>query len=379
MLDSLRRTAGLVLATAVALGAAGCGEREGSGARPDGRVRSVASLAEGRGGAQAPGIEPIARFKLPAPALSLAVSGGALYASMSTKGLAVVDLSDPTSPRLVRQLVGMRRPDDPEGRVFLMVLPEENRLLVADRLRGLSVYDAADPLNPQFQWAIRIPGGNNNQPVSIRRVGEHYYLACGGGGLLALPADFGPQSKPKALLAQFDYTRGVTPYGSSWLLTADGYDTGMQVLDIEDPERPRLAHVFQTGSFTDQVIALEGYAVVSNRAQGFAVIDLSDPGRPFLAAYHYTPRAAGSMIKAIELWRGRYLLAGNRAGRIDVYDLADPARPRHVLRHEVHTQVNALALEGDLLYAGLWDESEVGVFELSDPGEGTRSASRAER
>lgn len=342
--------------------------------RPDGSLRQVASVEVRDAASPALRLEPVGEAELPASAVSLTIASNALHACLAGSGLATYDLADPRHPALTQRLEGMTRPDDPRAHVFLSLIAEPGRLVVADRVRGVAVYDAMDPLHPQFRWSRRMPGDNNDQPVSIERFNDGYYVCCGGAGLRRLPLGFGPSTESPRLLRQFDHTRQSLIFTPAWLLVADGYDTGLQILNTSDPLRPRLAHLFQTGTFCDQVISMEPYAIVSNRAFGFTVLDLHEPEKPFVAGYLHTPIEAGSTIKSLAIWRGRYLLASNALNCIDVYDLKNPRSPIHELKIETPGQPNVLKIEGDLLYASLWNQNRLMVYKIGIDGAAPDSA-----
>jgi hypothetical protein len=333
--------------------------------RPTGELRTIPSISKTPPANPPLRIEKIGETAMPASAIALAIAGHALYAALSIQGLATFDVSDPTRPRLTLHQRGMDDADDVAARVAIEVFPEPDRLIVLDRMQGLSVYSNADPLHPEPLWDLPMPGGRNNQAVSIARHGDAYYLACGGGGLKRLPADFGPESRPVDLFHTFDYTVGVAPRGSRWLLVADNYHTGMQVLDLEANGFPRVVHIFQTGTFCDAIHVLGRHAVAINREFGFSVVDVGDPRNPFLANVHYTPRGTESVIKSSVVWRGRFLLLGNSFGYIQAFDLRRPERPVLALALPTEAEVNAMAIRGDLLFVNYWRLNELGVYRLS--------------
>lgn len=333
-------------------------------ARPDGRLRTVAAVGRLPVEDQDFRIERIRRIELPAKAIHFAVAGPVLYAAMGPDGLLTLDVSDPANPRVVHHVEGF----DGEWRdgrgSTLRVYPEGDRLLVTDRRLGLSIYDATDPFRPTLQWNKPMPGELTDQVVTVTRVDETYYLACGGAGLRVLPVDFDAETEAPAVLPHFDHTYQSTFYPPHWLLVSDGYSTGMQVLDIRNPSEPRVTHVFGTNTYCDDVIPIGNYAVLINRIFGFTIADLHDPSRPFVANFRHTRIGLGTAIKAWVLWRDRYLLTGQENGAIEVFDLVDPERPTLVKRIEAESEVNPFYLNGDILYAGLIQEAALVVYRL---------------
>lgn len=299
--------------------------------------------------------------------IQLIASGDVLYAPGGPSGMATLDVSDPTRPIVTHLTPGLRIAHDPERRVILGVLPLGDRLLVLDRLQGFSIYDSSDPLHPKLEWSRRLPGDPNMQAVSAVRVDGRFWLSAGHSGVVGLPADFDASSTVTRIAGHADYTRSAAFVAPHWLVAADSFDGGMQVVDLSDPEAPRLVRQIQTATFTDSVVAVGETVVAANRRRGFSVFDFGNPMRPVLLSYLFLPDWTTSRIKTIAVWRDRYLVAGNAAGYIDFYDLADPRKPRLDLRLWIGDECNALALDGDLLYAVLWRHKSIAVFRLSAP------------
>jgi len=356
---------GVALAGLALVGLIGRPTRDGPA---DGRLRRIGSFDLSQAAPRSVNLDYVGEIPLPDSAVSLAAGGPALYVSMAFGGLATFDLTDPRAPRLTDHLTGMPDPRSGNGRLILSVLAEPGRLLVCDRLQGLSIYDATDPLHPRPVWSRPFPGRSPDQPISVTRVEDFYYVACGGGGLRVLPIGFTLETESPNALDSVDYTRQSIFMPPHWLLVADTYDTGLQILDIADRARPRVVHYFRSMGFCDWVGVVGRRAVVLHRERGFTLINVEDPARPYLEAYHLRPPRGDYMVKCMEIWRDRYLLAGNRYNFIEVFDLAEPGRPRLDTRLTTPDEVNAMLLVGDLLFTAHWNRATVGVYRLSASG-----------
>lgn len=330
--------------------------------RPDGNLRELDPIR--LTGPPAAEGEILARMTLPGRPLDVRLLGDALYASLAVRGMATVDVAEPESPRLVGTLEGMRDPEDAEGNVVVSTFADElgRRLYVFDRRFGLSLYDAADPFDPRLVWRRSFDDDPRLQPVAMTCVEATCYLACGGGGLVAVSSELGRSDPSRSILPFNDYTTNSAFFPPHWLLAADGYDMGMQVIDISDPERPTPVHAFQTGHYCDSIERFGEHAVLATRGLGFYVLDMTDPTRPFLAN-HFAERGRAE-VKSIAVWRDDYLLTGNTAGMIDVFEMSDPPRPLWVGRIDCGVEVRSIAVRGDLIFAGLWDSAEIAVVRL---------------
>ncbi len=106
-------------------------------------------------------------------AQEVAVAGGYAYVT-SGKGLRVVNVSDPTHPAIVGSY------DTPGEATGIVVLGDT--AYVADGGGGLQVVNVSDPPNPIIAGSYNTPG--NAHKVAI--VGNHAYVADGYGGMLIL-------------------------------------------------------------------------------------------------------------------------------------------------------------------------------------------------
>jgi hypothetical protein len=144
------------------------------------------------------------------------VAGNLAYAAWRDGGLTVLDVADPTAPKLV-----VHRNTDPPfggGTHSPLPLPDRNLLVVADEPTSANCSEG-----PRYIWMFDIREPSN--PVSIAtfpQPAEADYCAKGG--------NFGPhnlhENRPGALQ-------------SSRLIFATYYNAGVRVFDIENPFRPR--------------------------------------------------------------------------------------------------------------------------------------------
>jgi hypothetical protein len=212
----------------------------------------------------------------------------------------------------------------------------------------LTALDLTDPLAPAVGWTLPIPG---NAPIDIEPVDEGHYVAAGGAGLVWLPDPLTSNTRPAAVLRNFDHVKQCVFYPPHYLLLADNFDGGLQVLDIRQPARPRPVHVFQLSGFCESLEAFDGFVVLGVRTRGLMVVNLEDPARPWLAAHFQSSQI--SAVKCIARWGRDRLLVGYQSGVVDVFDFSDLERPLWLGRIPMGAEVNCLAVRGDLMIAGL--------------------------
>ncbi|MEW6078043.1 MAG: hypothetical protein AB1724_09545 [Thermodesulfobacteriota bacterium] len=141
--------------------------------------------------------------------------------------------------------------------------------------------------------------------------GGFLYVACGNEGLqiYELPADLTTFSadnlKGTYLVLKEDgravvrdvVVSGSLAYIGYYWLTEEGYDSGLQVIDVSDPANPLMAGQAELPpTFADlkrvQSLTLAGdYVYVADLYNGMVVFDISNPATPEIEAVCYIPSA----------------------------------------------------------------------------------------
>ena len=284
----------------------------------------------------------------------------------SGMGTTVLDVSDPSAPRVVLQIAAPPGTHTHKVQVAdgLMLVNEERFRGAASWSSALVVYDVSEPLSPRQigRWEC---GGD----------GVHRIVWTGGryAGMSATPPGYADRIWVVVDLADPEHPVEAgrweleedAPEGMRYAahhalgegeLAYMGYcDAGMVVLDVSDAPRPRtLGRVgWQPGGGTHTCLPLPGRGLVAvtdeqmTDGPGAArrlvrVVDVSDPAAPRVVASCPEP---GDEFVSLPLRYGPHNLHENRAGSyrsarivlatyfsagLRVYDLADPARPVEV-------------------------------------------------
>lgn len=295
--------------------------------------------------------------------------GEALYVGhfgSSGMGTSVLDVSDPTQPRLVDQW-----PSPPGSHTHKVQVAEDLLLVNQEQFRGgdpftagMLVFDVREPLAP------RLIGRFDSGGAGVHRIvwtgGRYAHVS-------AIPAGFGDRiwmvidmSDPELPVEAGRFVLPEPePDGARYaahhaLLDGDvaylGYcDAGMIVLDVTDFRRPReLARLtWEPGGETHTCLPLPGRRLVVATDEQLKdgpgapprlvhVIDVADPSRPRVVSA--CPEPVGD-FRDRPLRFGPHNLHENRAGSyrserivfvtyfnagVRVYDLADPEQPVEV-------------------------------------------------
>lgn len=327
---------------------------------PNGELRNMPSPVERGSERPLVRLEPLKTLQLPDSTLNLNGAGSVLYASMTTSGFVTIDISDPADPRLAEH---MTLEGGPQVQYVLNAFRVGDQLLVLDRIRGIAVYDAKDPLHPVFQWSLQLPGGPRGQAVDLLHEGDYLYLACGGVGLAQIPANLTPESEPRYLLNRFDHTTDVEFMPPHWVVAADGRTGGLQIVNIEDPDAPRaLGNIATWPLYMENLVIRGDHAFTSTRGDRVMLaFNLERPGRPYLSNYY---RRTGSRIKAITGWDDRFVILGNERQLIEIFDARDAEAPRAIAEFPMSGRVYGLFVRDDILFVSIWGERRIEVFRL---------------
>ena len=100
------------------------------------------------------------------------------------------------------------------------------------------------------------------------------------------------------------------------------------------------------------------YAVISGRQNGVYIVSLENPTAPkIVSTYNTIEQATGIFVS------GGYAFVGNRQYGVEIIDISDPANPTHLAN--IHSgEVQSCVVYGDILYAGVWADCGVYMYDL---------------
>jgi len=263
---------------------------------------------------------------------SVVVSDGLAYVADSELGLQVFDVTDPTAPALI----GSQDLDPPAGASALAI--SGHHAYVTGWPKMLRVFDVSDPTDPRLVFQQSQPGYASDVRVS----GNHAYVSVWDywWGQLQIrditdptaPTTVGTFSTPGPMDT-------VTVSGSMVYAGVDGPD-GVRLIDVSDPASPVPRGWVDTDFNPFQIVLSERYAYAVNGG-GFQVIDVADPDSPRLLGTHQ-PVSWGAFTSEIAVARGHLFCADRswmtvlelRNGRVATptgsVDFAYPANARGV-------------------------------------------------
>jgi len=259
------------------------------------------------------------------------------YLVVGTKGLLILDTSDPTDPVEI---------GSHSTRGYAQAVAAVDSIaLVANRGDGLTVLDLSDPTRPVEVGSLDTPG--STQDVATN--GEWVVVADQRGGIHAVAVD---ASGHPTLLSTYEtsgYAAAAAIQGKT-VYVAVG-DAGIEIVDLSDPTSPvGLGRLDLVGDAHD-VAAHGSILYVAAGYRGVRIVDVAEPTQPTEVGWIST---SGEVV-GLHLV-GSYLYVAERTAGVSVYALADPLAPERIA--EIDTPGEALSVFVAGGYAYVADREE---------------------
>ncbi len=288
-------------------------------------------------------IERIGTLPRAAPALAVAVAGHHAYVAAHNRGVYVVDIADPTAPRILATAAT-------QGAAYDMAVLGD-RLYVAAWAAGLEIFDVADKAQPRRLGGVATRA--NAHAIAADARGEFVYVGDWSGAFEGGDPDYG--------LTVVDVRDPVSPTVAAQLNTpgwaadialdgrtaylADG-PGGLRVVDVSDPRQP-----MELGSLATSVRAYgldvqDQRAYIADNAGGLYIVDVRDPRRPAaLGALATTGAAYDVAVHGHTAWVAEALGGGpTDGGRVTLVSVADPAKPVERAHYDLAQRAWGVAL-----------------------------------
>lgn len=324
--------------------------------------------AFGRG----PQLEQVAHVQME-KARSIVFRGDTAYVAQNLDGMTQLDISNPRKPRVTRRFA----PEELQPVDLEMI---ENRyLVVADRFRGLVVWDVRRADRPTSISQITVPGIATHVDVGMvgkRRIAA---VACAGEGLVLV--DTTRLHAPK-VAGQFkmrvDFSRRVQLDGNIAYL-ADHFDGGLKVINIANPESPEPVFQLTLRGFCESVAVQDDLLLVNYRRYGMRFFHIQRHGdardeqtTPDLKLLSTVVQGRSQVRGMWPLPDGNLLVANDMMG-MQLYNAENPAFP--VLQDEVffskpEDAAQSCAEHDGYVYVPSWDGG-LRIFRIESPESGS--------
>lgn len=211
------------------------------------------------------------------------------------------------------------------------------------------------PFVPSIVGSLDTPG----YAWGIAIAGFHAYVADGATGLQVIDI-----SDPENPVVVGNYNtagsaRGVAVDGDR-AFVADG-DSGLQIIDITNPSSPNLLGTYNTPGSAYGVAVSGSRVLVADNLSGLMIIDVSNPAAPVLLGSFDTP----GMARGVAVSGFRAFVADYGNG-LQVIDFSNPSSPSLVGTCDTPGSVCGVAVSGRYAYAADFG-SGLQVVDISDP------------
>lgn len=276
-------------------------------------------------------LELLGRFNPQGYSLDVRAANGLAYLVVGTKGLLVVDVSDPSRPVEIGS-------NSTRG-YAQSVAVSGNVAYVANRGDGLTMLQVSDPMRPVEVGHIDTSG--SAQAVALR--GQLAIVADQRGGLQLIDV-----SKPSAP----SLVKNVETSGFAQSVWVDGTlayvaagDAGLEIVDLAAPSAAAsVARLSLQGEANDVVVS-NGVAFVAAGYRGVRIVDVSTPSSPAEIGFISTAgEAVGLAVRSSAV----YVTEGT--GGLSVYDVSNPADPTRLAQIATPGEALRVALDGNFAY-----------------------------
>ncbi len=306
-------------------------------------------------------IAEVARVKM-TRARCAVMAGTSVFVCQVLDGMTLVDLADPTKARVTRRFA-------PEEIQPLDAVLDGNLLFMADRFRGLVIWDVSKADNPTSLSALALPGIATGVTLSQTSDGQRLAaMACGGAGLQMV--DVTTVTAPR-LLGGFtrgiDYARKAGFFDGSVFLS-DNADGGMKLLDITNPAKPTLIAQWNHPGFCEMVRCDGANMETAWRTGGVALYDRAGKGgwgqqSIYPVERRVTAVRSRSYAHDVLVLKPTAPKVGNRnlmavadgGAGVAVYNISNSGMPVLVGEAQPGGDATGLTQYGDFLLASCWD------------------------
>ena len=283
----------------------------------------------------------------PGFATDVAIARNYAYVMDDSRGLQVIDISNPQAPEVVGSV-------NTPG-LALGVALVGNYAYVADAESGLLVIDISNPQAPAVVGRANTPGSARHVAIT----GNYAYVADGSSGLQVIDI-----SNPHALAVVGSADTPGRAFGvaiaGNYAYVADT-SSGLQVIDISNPEGPAVVGNVDTPGSARHVAIAGNYTYVTDDSRGLQVIDISNPQAPVLVASTNTPGLAVSVALV-----DNYAYVADAESGLQVIDISNPQESAVVGRADTPDWAFGVAIFGNYAYVAD-GSSGLQVIDISNP------------
>lgn len=281
------------------------------------------------------------------------VQGNLAYvAAGMSRGIVIIDVSDPANPVAVGQYPGRT------GVATGAVAVDGNYAYVG--LDGVHVVDVTDPANP-VQLGVFDPDIPAH-PADLIKSGDLVYIALSTFDTWVIDVSNPTSPTQVAKIETGLGSASDLAIQDNHLYIADR-DAGLHILDISQTNNPVERTRYEIIGNASELVVRDDYAFVVELGEGVWVVDIADRANPQSLGFF----DIGGRPLAVTS-SGNYLyIAGGNDG-LFVIDISDPTNPTEVAHLPLSGSQWDVAVDGTFAYLANYDEG-LHVVDISNPTE----------
>ena len=259
---------------------------------------------------------------------------------------------------------GVPLPQDEANGIYI----DGDYAFVADYMKGLSVYDISDRLNPIKISELDLPGDG----MDVFVLNKYAYVACGHEGFHIIDISYIKNMKVVSTFKQDDVSSDYATrlqVRDNILFLADGVG-GFKIIDLSIPDNPRLISKFGStyqGSIDD--IYIDGNtAFLADYRAGFIVLDITDLKKPELISEIRTTGMAKGLCRIERNGDKSYVMVADYKS-IQVIDVSDVSKPLIAGNYDGLNNVVSVTSSGDTAFAADYNLGlvQLDITEITKP------------
>lgn len=275
----------------------------------------------------------------------IAISGNYAYVADGFKGLAIIDISNPDSPKTTATL------DIKASSIAQGIALSGNYAYIAYGESGLVRIDISDPYNPVEKNRATL-----SMAFSVTVSGDYAYVYMFDGGTkgFRIYNISNPEISP-VFIGQYTRTNHIRDLKvkENRLFLLSDID-GLEIFDCSDKLNISLIGSY-TGIHGNEIAISGNYAYIADSLEGLLVVDISDPATPVLTGSYGTP----SWAVGLTVVGSRAYVACGTSGIMTI-DISNPMQPRLFSSYDTPGKAKDVSVSGNFAYvADPWNGVEV--------------------
>lgn len=293
-------------------------------------------------------------------ARSIAFTEHHAWVGQNLVGMELLDIRNPSLPRRIKKF----KPEEIQP-LDIRVL-DDDVLVIADRFRGLVLWDVSTPRTPVPLGSVKLPGIATSVDVTKVRGKRIAAVACGGEGMASV--DITDPRRPVLLglfQTRIDYSRRLVLDGNVAYL-ADHFDGGLKVLDLKNPSSPKPFFQVSIRGFCESVSRRGSLLAVGYRNYGFRLFEISSLSgeanrdkqtTPVLRLQCNSVRTRSEVRDLLPIG-DNLLLVANDVNGLELYDVSNRKFPLLLDEYEfgnAATAAQSVKTHSGHIYVPSWD------------------------